>query len=95
MTQKIIKGELACDPRGMIYEAYRIEGISEPECRDIFLDWALRAPDGDMQDYLEIFMRHYGQAHPDHPMTQVIKSGQQAHQSSKRRRGGRAGRQRG
>ena len=29
------------DPKGLIREAYRIEGISEPECRSIFMDWAL------------------------------------------------------
>ena len=29
------------DAKGLIREAYRIEGISAPECRSIFLDWAL------------------------------------------------------
>ena len=34
------KGD-AIDPKGLIGEAYKIEGITEPECRSIFLDWAL------------------------------------------------------
>ena len=34
------------DPKGLIREAYRIEGIALPECRSIFLDWALSLPDG-------------------------------------------------
>ena len=35
------------DPKNLIREAYRIEGISEPECRSIFLDWALSLKDLD------------------------------------------------
>ena len=34
------KGNLECDPRGLIYEAYRMD-IGEQECRSIFLDWVL------------------------------------------------------
>ena len=35
------KGKLAEDPRGLLFEAYRITGITLPECKAIFLDWAL------------------------------------------------------
>ena len=35
------------DPKGLIREAYRIEGISEPECRSIFMDWALSSDKDD------------------------------------------------
>ena len=34
------------DPKGLIREAYRIDGITAGECRSIFLDWALSLPDG-------------------------------------------------
>ena len=34
----------ALDPRGLIRESYRIEGITEAECRSIFMDWALGTP---------------------------------------------------
>ena len=30
----------AADPKRLVAEAYRIEGITEAECRSIFLDWA-------------------------------------------------------
>ena len=36
----------AVDPKGVIGESYRIEGIRVEECRSIFMDWALRLPDG-------------------------------------------------
>jgi len=36
----------ADDPKGLIRESYRIEGIGMAECRSIFLDWALSLPDG-------------------------------------------------
>ena len=31
----------ADDPKGLIREAYRIDGIGAGECRSIFMDWAL------------------------------------------------------
>ena len=34
------------DPKGLIRESYRIEGITEGECRSVFLDWALSLPEG-------------------------------------------------
>ena len=34
------------DPKGLIRESYRIEGIEAPECRSIFLDWAISLPPG-------------------------------------------------
>mgnify|MGYP000087492773 CR=1 FL=1 len=34
------KGD-ALDPKGLIEESYKIDGIVAPECRSIFLDWAL------------------------------------------------------
>ena len=32
------------DPRALILEAYRIEGIGPEDCRAIYFDWALGAP---------------------------------------------------
>ena len=28
------------DPKGLIRESYRIEGITLPECKTIFFDWS-------------------------------------------------------
>ena len=32
------------DKSGLIREAYRIDGITPPECRSIFVDWAIKLP---------------------------------------------------
>ena len=62
------------DPRELIADSYRIEGISPGECRSIFLDWALSAPDGDAakSQIRQLIARHEPAA-ADHPMTQVLK----------------------
>lgn len=87
----VFKGNLEIDPRGMIYESYRIEGISIEECRMIFLDWALEAAKADMRADLQTLLNEYGDINPDHPMTNVIIQGMKQ-AVSKGRRGGRAGR---
>ena len=41
------------DPKGLVRESYRIEGITLGECRSIFVDWALSLPvDAPMKDAL-------------------------------------------
>jgi len=86
----VLKGNLEIDPRGMIYEAYRIEDIVIEECRMIFLDWAMNTPQGDMQDYLSQLLAEYETDNPNHPMTAVIKEGQTT--TTPKRRGGRTSR---
>jgi hypothetical protein len=79
------------DPKGLIYEAYRIDGITKPECRTIFLDWALSLKDG--QDAVETIadvLAHYAGDHPDHPMTQVLQEGRDRMTAPRRRGGWRA-----
>lgn len=79
------------DPKGLIYEAYRIDGIGASECRSIFLDWALSLPDGlDQREALKDLNDRYGAAHPDHPMSQVLKDGLTAGQTPRRRGGWRS-----
>jgi hypothetical protein len=34
----------AADPKGLVRESYRIEGITPGECRSILVDWALSLP---------------------------------------------------
>ena len=64
------------DPRGLIFEAYRIEGISSKDCRTILLDWALGMPDGSAySEALRQLHSIYCTEHPDHPMTAVIEEG--------------------
>ncbi len=66
----------ADDPKGLIRESYRIEGISDAECRSILVDWALSVPDGrDPQAALKALLLRYGAAAPDHPMTGLLREG--------------------
>lgn len=80
------------DPKGLIREAYRINGISAPECRTIFLDWALGVPSGtDPRDAVAALLTLYADEPADHPMTLTLKDALAAPNAAKRR-GGRAGR---
>lgn len=79
------------DPKGLIRESYRIEGIGLAECRSIFLDWAISVPAGvDARALIPGLVQLYG-AHPDHPMTQVLREGL-PEAPPPARRGGRRGR---
>lgn len=67
--------DAAYDPRGLIREAFVIEGITEPDCRSIFFDWAMGLPDGtDMAAGITAMLAR----HPDdaaHPMRKVLEEG--------------------
>jgi len=79
------------DPKGLIRESYRIDGISAPECRSIFLDWAMGgAQTADMQAQIRELLAYYGKDAPDHPMTTVLKEGLAPPAQSKRRGGRKA-----
>ena len=68
--------ELAeADPKGLVRESYRIEGITPGECRSIFMDWALSIPVGSWlcriaRARADRELRCRGA--PDHPMTAVL-----------------------
>ncbi len=68
------KGDLAADPRGLIYEAYRMD-LGPEDCRTIFLDWALGLPEGAGAAEIAALLAHYAPDHPDHPMTAVLREG--------------------
>lgn len=83
------------DPKGLIYESYRIEGIGEPECRSIFLDWAISVPVGeDSCAMIRQLLLRYGGDNPEHPMTVVLKDAL-GPQTGGVRRGGARGRRSG
>ncbi|WP_295448131.1 hypothetical protein [uncultured Pseudophaeobacter sp.] len=83
----MIKGD-ANDPKGLIYESYRIDGIGKSECRSIFLDWALSLPiENDTAKTISGLLVQYGHDNPDHPMTQVLNEGLVT-MAAPRRRGG-------
>ena len=79
------------DPRGLIRESYRIEGIAEGECRSIFLDWAISTPfgpEGQAGAIRALLDRHA--AEPHHPMSRVLRDGLEAPARTGRRGGWRA-----
>ncbi len=64
------------DPKGLIREAYRIDGIGPGECRSIFLDWALsHSDDTPTGDSIARLLERHASLHPHHPMTQVLREG--------------------
>ena len=76
------------DPKGLIFESYRIENISKPECRSIFLDWALSLPvEQDTARALRSLMASYVEQNPGHPMNDVLREGATG-LAAPRRRGG-------
>lgn len=80
------------DPKGLVRESYRIEGITAAECRSILLDWALSLPlDAPVADAVRVLIAEYALAAPDHPMSLVLPEGLNVPQSAQRK-GGRAAR---
>lgn len=82
----------ALDPKGLIAEAYRIDGIGPAECRSILLDWVLSLPEGQgPAAAIGVMLARHGDAAPDHPMTRTLRAGLDP-APVPRRRGGRSGR---
>lgn len=80
------------DPKGLIYEAFRIAGITKSECRTIFLDWALSLPTGsDTHGAMRRLLTVHG-ADADHPMSQVLAEGLHSIATPRRRGAGAAAR---
>ena len=79
------------DPKGLIREAYRIDGIDEPECRTIFLDWALSLPPHlNPQETVKALLETYETAAQEHPMTYTLKAALVDGEKPKRRGGRRS-----
>jgi hypothetical protein len=80
------------DPKGLIRESYRIDGISDGECRSILIDWALSlGADTDRDAALVHLLAHYGTGSDAHPMTALLNAARKP-APRPQRRGGRAGR---
>ena len=90
MTERAGKGT-AGDPRGLIREAFRIEGITPESCRSIFLDWALGLPEGaDARAEIRLLLAVHAAEAENHPMKALLRAGLAT--PPPRRRRGRAGR---
>ncbi|BDW85193.1 hypothetical protein [Roseicyclus marinus] len=79
------------DPKNLIREAYRIEGIGDAECRSILVDWALSLSGPDPRAAIAALLERHADAPSDHPMTLVLREGL-SEAAAPRRRGGRAAR---
>lgn len=89
---KMAKSDDPNDPKGLIFESFRIEGILPSECRTIFLDWALSMPEGaDTRDAVAGLLERYKGEPSDHPMKATLKEGLEGSKAAMRR-GGRAAR---
>ncbi len=79
------------DPKGLIHDAYEIDGITAGECRSIFLDWALSLPDDtDTGSAIRRLLNRHGAAPGDHPMREILTEGLSRSEAPKRRGGWRA-----
>ena len=78
----------AHDPKALIHEAYRIDGITEAECRSIFMDWALSLDDVAPDRAIPVLLDRHGD--PDHPMTRVLRAALEGPARTGRRGGWRA-----
>ena len=64
------------DPKKLISESFKINGITEVECRSIFFGWVLDSNNFfDMNEALEILYQKYSLDYPKHPMTKVLLEG--------------------
>lgn len=79
------------DPKNLVREAFRIEGITDAECRSILVDWALSIEASEARPAIEALLTRHADAPAGHPMTAVLREGLGAPPSG-RRRGGRAAR---
>ena len=80
------------DPKGLIRESYRIDGITDGECRSILVDWALSLEvAADPRAAMARLLVRHGDA-TAHPMTRLMREAVEAPPARPARRGGRAGR---
>ncbi|WP_224815018.1 hypothetical protein [Hasllibacter sp. MH4015] len=79
------------DPKNLIREAFRIDGITAAECRSIFVDWALSHGQADHLPAIRALLARHAGDPADHPMKAVLEEGLLSSPMPKRR-GGRAAR---
>jgi len=76
------------DKSNLILESFRIEGITDVECRSIFADWAFNLPATIIpQDAIALLLQTYEPTAPDHPMSNILREGLTTPDRPKRRGG--------
>ena len=73
---KIFKGDILCDKKGLIFEAYNIGDIDSGSCRVIFFDWLMSLdPSFDQSEAIDSLLQAYAANFPNHPMTKLLIEG--------------------
>ena len=73
---KIFKGDINCDEKGLIFEAYSIENIDSSSCRVIFFDWLISLDQSiNHVEAITELLKAYSPRFPDHPMTELLMEG--------------------
>ena len=73
---KIFKGDIYCDEKGLIFEAYNIENIDSGSCRVIFFDWLISLDQSiNQSEAITELLKAYSSRFPDHPMTELLMEG--------------------
>ena len=73
---KVFKGDIYCDEKGLIFEAYNIENIDLSSCRIIFFDWLISLEPSINQGWaINELLKAYSPRFPNHPMTQLLIEG--------------------
>ena len=64
------------DPKELISESYKMDSVTEGECRSIFFGWALAIDENsDPIKLIASLLELYGTYYPNHPMTKVLMEG--------------------
>ena len=73
---KIFKGDIYCDEKGLIFEAYNIENIDSSSCRVIFFEWLISLDQSiDQGEAITELLKTYSSSFPNHPMTELLIEG--------------------
>ena len=73
---KIFKGDIHCDEKGLIFEAYNIENIDSSSCRTIFFGWLVSLdPSINQAEAINVLLECYSPRFPNHPMTELLIEG--------------------
>ena len=84
---KIFKGDVYCDEKGLIFEAYNIENIDSSSCRVIFFDWLISLDQSINQgEAITELLKAYSSRFPNHPMTELLMEGLEKNWRIRRRR---------
>ena len=84
---KIFKGDIYCDKKGLIFEAYNIENIDANSCRTIFFDWVVSLdPSINPGEAINELLEAYSPRFPNHPMTELLIEGTKENSVIRRRK---------